>query len=317
VLLAIPLAFQGADLRNAQQVPALAVILVSLVVVTGYTGQLSLGQAGFAGLGALFAAKLAAGQLPLFPELPGLLAVFVGAVLVIPVGWLTGWPAIRRRGLFLALTTFAVGSVVSRFVFLQSSFVSDVRISLPAPFIGDRAFYLFELACLGGALLLVSNLHQGRLGRALLAVRDDEAGALATGIDVRRIKVFVFSVSAALAGLGGVLLSQSLRAFDAPSFDPIQSLIWFAAVVVFGIDSAAGAVIAAAAIVGLDAGFTPGASTIAIGTAALLLGRMPGGVLYSLRRLAAYVSARTDDTGELPPVRLSAAGRAAMSRLPR
>jgi branched-chain amino acid transport system permease protein len=317
VLLAIPLAFQAGDLRDAQQVPALAVILVSIVVVTGYTGQISLGQAGFAGLGALLAAKLAAGQLHFLPALPDLLAVFVGALLVVPFGLLTGWPAIRRRGLFLALTTFAVGSVVSRFIFTQSSFVADVRVSLPAPFTGDRAFYLFELACLAGALLLVSNLHSGRLGRALLAVRDDEAGARAVGIDVRRLKVFVFAVSAGLAGLGGILLSQSLRAFDAATFDPIQSLIWFAAVVVFGVDSAAGAVIAAAAIIGLDAGVTPGASTIAIGAAALLLGRMPGGVLYTLRRAGNYVMSHTEEGRPLPPVRLSAAGRAVLERMPR
>ena len=317
ILLAIPLAFQMGDLRNAHQVPALAVILVSIVVLTGYTGQISLGQAGFAGLGALFAAKLAAGHLWFLPQLPDLLAVFVGAVLVMPVGWLTGWPAIRRRGLFLALTTFAVGSVVSRFVFLQSSFVSNVRVSLPTPFTGDHAFYLFELACLAGALLLVSNLHSGRLGRALLAIRDDENGARAAGIDVRRLKVFVFSISAALAGLGGILLSQSLRAFDATTFDPIQSLIWFAAVVVFGVDSAAGAVIAAAAIIGLDAGVTPGASTIAIGTAALLLGRMPGGLLYTLRRVIASVSGRTGERRPLPPVRLSPAGRAVLEKISR
>jgi branched-subunit amino acid ABC-type transport system permease component len=317
VLLAIPLAFQMGDLRDAQQVPALAVILVSIVVVTGYTGQISLGQAGFAGLGALLAAKLAAGRLWFLPQLPDVLAVFVGALLVVPVGLLTGWPAIRRRGLFLALTTFAVGSVVSRFVFTQSSFVSSVRVSLPTPFTGDRAFYVFELLCLGGALLLVSNLHSGRLGRALLAIRDDEDGARAAGVDVRRLKVFVFAVSAGLAGLGGVLLSQSLRAFDAATFDPIQSLIWFAAVVVFGVDSAAGAVIAAAAIIGLDAGVTPGASTIAIGAAALLLGRMPGGLLYTLRRAGAYVSERADEPPPLPPARLSPAGRAVLEKLPR
>ena len=202
-------------------------------------------------------------------------------------------------------------------MFLQSSFVSDVRVSLPTPFTGDRAFYLFELACLGGALLLVSNLHSGRLGRALLAIRDDENGARATGIDVRRLKVFVFAISAALAGLGGILLSQSLRAFDAATFDPIQSLIWFAAVVVFGVDSAAGAVIAAAAIVGLDAGVTPGASTIAIGAAALLLGRMPGGLLYTLRRIGAAVAERPSGRRPLAPVRLSPAGRAALERVSR
>ena len=90
-----------------------------------------------------------------------------------------------------------------------------------------------------------------------------------------------------------------------------------AAVVVFGVDSAAGAVIAAAAIIGLDAGVTPGASTIAIGAAALLLGRMPGGLLYTLRRIGASVAERQGGRRPLPPVRLSPAGRAALERVSR
>jgi branched-chain amino acid transport system permease protein len=315
MLLVIPIAFSSVDLRTALAVPALAVIAVSIVLVTGYSGQISLGQAGFAGLGALFVAKLAAGDFAFVPELPSLLAFIVGPLLVVPVGLLVGWPAIRRRGLFLALTTFAVGSVVSRFVFVQTFFVSGVHIGPPWPFDGDRSFYVLELSCLGGCLVLVRNMHRGRLGRALLAVRDDEAGARASGVDVRRLKVMVFAVSAAIAGLGGALLAAGSRAFDAGAFDPIQSLIWFAAVVVFGVDSAAGAVLAAAAIVGVDAAFTAGASTVAIGVAALLLGRLPGGLLYTGRRLAAALSERARATRPpLTPVRLSPAGRALLTR---
>ena len=315
VLLVIPLTFTAVDLRTAQQIPGIAIILLSIVLLSGYSGQVSLGQAGFAGLGALFAARVAAGEFPGLPSMPGVLALLVAALLVVPAGLLAGWPAIRRRGLFLALITFAVGVVVSRLVFAQPEFVSDVRIG--PPFLSERGFYVFELACLGVALLIVRNHHEGRLGRALLAVRDDEAGARASGIDVRRLRIVVFAVSAALAGLGGALLAQSARAFDATTFDPVQSIIWFAAVVVFGIDSAAGAVLAAALLVGIDAAFYPGLSTIVVGAGAVLLGRLPGPFLYSLRRVEARLAGNVGGVAPLPEVRLSSAGRRLAARLGR
>ncbi|MFN8051388.1 MAG: ABC transporter permease [Acidimicrobiales bacterium] len=315
VLLCVPFVASTENLRTAQQVPALAVILVSIVVLSGYGGQISLGQAGFAGLGALLTAKLAQGELGPFPAVNGLIAIPLGAMLVVPVGLLTSWLAIRRRGLFLALTTFAVGAVVSRFVFAQPSFVTGVHIGPPPLFRSDDSFYTFELLGLGGALILVRNLHRGRLGRALVAVRDDEAGARASGIDVPRLKLVMFAASALLAGFGGTLLAASSRAFDATAFDPIRGLLWFATVVVFGVDSAAGAVMGAAALVALDAAFGEGISTLAIGIVAIMLGRLPGGLVYSVRRGVRTFTARFEDDGPPPRVRLSPAGAVVAKRL--
>ncbi len=318
LLLAIPFVLRGSDLRSAELVPALAVIFVSIVVVSGYTGQISFGHAGLAGLGALLAAKLADGQVPGVPRMPALAALVASMVLVGVFGLLVAWPAIRRRGLFLALTTFALATVVSRFVFAQPTFVSDVTIGPPSPFGGDRVYYLFELACLGVALLVVRNHHRGRLGRALLAVRDDEQGAAACGVDARRLRIWAFGVSSGLAALGGVLLAGAYRAFDATTFDPIQGLVWFAAVVVFGIDSAAGAVLAAALIVGIDTTSPVAASTLVIGLGAVLIGRLPGGLLYTLRRLdAAAHEGLARHRRRLGPVQLSAPGRAVRARVPR
>jgi branched-chain amino acid transport system permease protein len=317
-LLAVPLVLSQESLITAQQVPALAIILVSIVVLSGYGGQISFGTAGFAGLGALLTAHLSRGALSSFPRVGDLLAFPVGALLVVPVGLLTGWPAIRRRGLFLALTTFAVGAMVSRFVFEQPAFVTGVVSGPPELFRTDHNFYVFELVCLGGALVLVRNLHRGRLGRALLAMRDDEAGARAVGVDVTRLKVFLFATSALIAGLGGALLASSARAFDSGSFDPVQSLLWFATVVVFGVDSATGAVLGAAVLVTLDATVRPGISTLAVGATAVMLGRIPGGALYWIRR-ATFSLFRTAGPAdpERPDVRLSAAGLQLVERLRR
>jgi branched-chain amino acid transport system permease protein len=316
VVLTSPLFFDPSNLRAAEQVPALAVIFVSIVVVSGYSGQISLGQAGLAGLGALLAAKLTAGQVPGLPAMPGLVAVAVAVVGTGLFGLLVAWPAIRRRGLFLALTTFAVGTVVSRFVFDQPTFVSDTRLGPPPPFTGDHVYFVFELACLGLALLVVRNHHRGRLGRALVAVRDDEAGAGACGVDAHRLRIWAFAVSSGLAALGGILLASSNRSFDAGTFDPIQGLIWFAAVVVFGIDSAAGAVLGAALIVGVDASARAGFSTMVVGLGAVLLGRLPGGLLYSLRRLEDSLRQRWRGPAALD-IRLSPAGQIVRARAQR
>jgi branched-chain amino acid transport system permease protein len=310
--LAAPLLFNAQDRRTALAVPALAIVLVSIVVVSGYSGQISLGQAGFAGLGAIVAARLTDGTMPGLPRVPGVGVLIVVPLLVLPVGLLLGWPAIRRRGLFLALTTFAFSVAISRFVLDQPAVTSGVSIHPPDAFGSDNNFYVLELLCLGVALLVVRNLHNGRLGRALVALRDDEMGALASGVDVRWLKLLVFGVSSALASLGGALLAMGSRAFDNSAFDPLFGLIWFAAVVVFGIDSAPGAVICAGFLVALDTGAPSGTSILAIGGAALLLGRLPGGLLHSVHRMADRVARRRAPIEQPAPstsLRLTPAGR--------
>ncbi|MGX1311232.1 ABC-type branched-subunit amino acid transport system ATPase component/branched-subunit amino acid ABC-type transport system permease component [Streptomyces calvus] len=286
VLFLLPLGFAGRDLHTAVQVPALAVVLLSLVVVTGRGGQISLGQAAYAGLGALFTALLAAGRFPGLPRVPEPAALAVAVVLVAPLGLLTGWPAIGRRGPALALATFAVGVGVSRFVFDQPYATSGLSLGRPPGFDGDRAYYVLELVLLGCALLAVRALRRGRAGRALAAMRDDEAGARAAGVGVPSLKLLAFVCGAALAALGGGMLGMGLRAFDPAAYDPVRGLLWFAAVVVLGADSTLGALLAAALLVGLDAGTHGGVAAAVIGVLAVLAGRFPGGP-YEVVRAAA------------------------------
>ncbi|MFC9509271.1 ATP-binding cassette domain-containing protein [Streptomyces sp. NPDC057002] len=286
VLFLLPLGLAGRDLHTSVQVPALAVILLSLVVVTGRGGQISLGQAAYAGLGALFTALLAAGRFPGLPRLPELAALAVAVVLVAPLGLLTGWPAIGRRGLALALATFAVGVGVSRFVFAQPYATSGLSLGRPAGFDGDRAYYVLELLLLAVALLATHALRRGRTGRALAAMRDHERGAQAAGVQVPSLKLLAFVAGAALAALGGGMLGMGLRAFDAAAYDPVRGLLWFAAVVVLGADSTLGALAAAALLVGLDAGTRGGFAAALIGILAILVGRFPGGPYEALRTAA-------------------------------
>ncbi|MFF0727121.1 ATP-binding cassette domain-containing protein [Streptomyces sp. NPDC004134] len=288
VLFLLPLGFAGPDLTTSVQVPALAVVLLSLVVVTGRGGQVSLGQAAYAGLGALFTALLAAGRFPGLPELPELVALGVAVLLVAPVGLLTGYPAIRRRGLALALVTLAVGVAVSRFVFAQPYATSGLTLGRPAGFAGDRAFYVLELLLLAAAVAAAWALRRGRQGRALAAIRDHESGAAAAGVPVPALKVTAFAAGAALAALGGGMLAMGARAFDPNAFDPVRGLLWFAAVVVLGADSMLGALLASALLVGLDAGTRGGMAAAVIGILAVLLGRFPGGLYEAAHRAASH-----------------------------
>ncbi|KND43730.1 ABC transporter permease subunit [Streptomyces stelliscabiei] len=300
-LFLIPLGFAGEDLHTAVQVPALGVVLLSLVVVTGRGGQISLGQAAYAGLGALFTALLSAGRLPLFPALPELTALLVAVLLVAPLGLLTGWPAIRRQGLAPALATFAVGVGVSRFVLAQPYATSGLTPTRPTGFEGDRAYYVLELGLLSLALLATHTLCRGRTGRALAALRDHESGASAAGVPVPSLKLAAFVTGAALAALGGGMLTMGVRAFDPGAYDPVRGLLWFAAIVVLGADSTLGALAAAALLVGLDAGTKGGVAAALIGVLAVLAGRFPGGPQEAVRAALARLRPGPGLRHELTP----------------
>ncbi|MGW1212414.1 ABC transporter permease subunit [Streptomyces sp. NPDC002499] len=314
VLFLLPLGFAGSDLHTSVQVPALGVVLLSLVVVTGRGGQLSLGQAAYAGLGALFTALLAAGRFPGLPRLPELAALALAVVLVAPLGLLTGWPAISRQGLALALATFAVGVGVSRFVFAQPYATSGLSLDRPAGFDGDRAYYVLELALLAAALLATHALRRGRTGLALAAMRDHESGASAAGVRVPSLKLLAFVSGAALAALGGGMLGMGLRAFDPGAYDPVRGLLWFAAVVVLGADSTLGPLAAAALLVGLDAGARGGVAAALIGVLAVLVGRFPGGPYEALRTAAGRLRPHREATLTAMGVRVRARVRSVEPR---
>ncbi|MEU8622346.1 ATP-binding cassette domain-containing protein [Streptomyces sp. NPDC048623] len=312
VLLLLPLGFAGEDLSTAVQVPALAVILLSLVVVAGRGGQIALGQAAYAGLGALFTALLSAAGLPV--------PVALGAAVlcVAPLGLLTGWPAIRRHGLALALATLAVGVAVSRFVFAQPYATAGVTVDRPAGFSDDRAYYALELLVLAACLLLVAALRRGRTGRALAALRDHEPGAEAAGVPVAALKLLAFTLGAALAALGGALLSMSVRAFDPDAFDPVRGLLWFAAVLTLGADTLLTPLAAATLLVSLDAGTHAGVAVALIGLLAALTGRVPPLLPWLLRGPGAPASrGAAPGPGRGPGARrLARPGRTAPGRGP-
>ena len=290
VAIAVPFVMSANNMTYAHQTLAYIIVFASIVCVTGFSGHITLGQAAFAGFGAFVSSRVInQWDLPVIP------AMLIGGLGATVLGIITGYPALRRRGVFLGLTTLAIGVLAYSFVFTSNTFAGGPGgLDAPRPSLfglslaGDRAFYFFELVCVGLMLLLARNLKSGRLGRVLAAVRDSEVAARSVGIDLRAYKLFIFGASAFMAGIGGALLSQEVRAFSFFTFDPFSSLRWFMVVIVAGVGSLSGAVIGAIAFVGLSAVFkTQGASELIIAVLALGIGYLPGGSISGLLSRAA------------------------------
>lgn len=289
--LLVPLAITGVNLGHASAVTSLAVIFLSITAITGFTGNITLGQAGFAGLGALLTSRMTTGNLAFLPHWPTIPSMLLSSAIVAVLGGLTGYSALRRRGLFLGLTTLAVGLVLYRFIFESPFFASRVIINRPRLFglslDSEQAFYWFSLACLALAMFIVDRMRRGHFGRVLAAMRDSENGARSIGLDLRRYKLIIFSASAGIAAFGGSLLAQQQRGFVPLQFDPFHSFFWFTAVLVAGASYLSGSVLGASLFVILDVVLhRTGASTLVIGLLALVISRLPGGIvglLLSLR----------------------------------
>lgn len=288
--LVAPFTLGGPDLRLAHVALALIVIFLSIVCITGFSGHLTLGQASIAGVGAFASARAANAW-----GLPVLVAMLVGALVAVAAGMLAGYPALRRKGLFLGLTTLGLALIIDRFVFNARIFKGGpggLTVTRPNLFgldlSGDRAFYFYELVVVGLMLVLAHNLRSGRLGRVLAAMRDSETAAQSVGIGLRRAKLFVFGVSAGMAGIGGALLTQANQNWDTSTFNPVFGLFWFTVVVVCGVTSVQGAVLAGVLYIvipralDLDIGSAIGL----FGLGALFLGQMPGGLVAQFERLA-------------------------------
>jgi branched-chain amino acid transport system permease protein len=219
---------------------------LGLMVVTGYTGQISLGHAAFLAIGGYAHALLLAAGVPFLVSLvlAGLIAGAAGAVV--------GLPAIRTSGLYLAMVTLAfaviVEHVIGRWKSLTGGF-SGVAVAEPSLFVVDlgglRGFYYFVLVTLILVLLGLVNLMRSRTGRAFVAVRDSEAAAYGLGVNVAGYKLLGFVISAAVCGLAGALLAHHLKFLTPEAFNLMLSLELVLMVVIGGLGSLRGAILGA------------------------------------------------------------------------
>ena len=228
-------------------------ISLSLVVVTGYTGQISLAQLTLAGVSAYILSTFATSwgiPFPIAPILSALVAAAAGVVI--------GIPALRVRGLMLGVVTLTFAAGVEAIWFNNNSIdggASGLNIPTPPLFgmnlgIGSGKDFprpAFGILCLVVLVLValgVSWLRTSRLGTAMLAVRSDERSAAAAGINVVRVKLIGFAIAAFIAGLGGSLLAYQLGNVTFQDFDAFLGLVAFSIVVVAGITSVSGGILA-------------------------------------------------------------------------
>jgi ABC-type branched-subunit amino acid transport system ATPase component/ABC-type branched-subunit amino acid transport system permease subunit len=283
---------------------AFALCAVSVTVLTGWGGQLSLGQMAFAGIGALSAAafvrgvsvdigwrstRIIQGSLPSVPFVPALL---LGATVACLVAVAVGFGALRVKGLLLGVSTLAFAIAAQAYIFPRPIFTGGVDLStvqLPRGKLGpidlthlNRSYYYFTLAALVIVLVVVGHLRRGGIGRMIIGVRENEPAASAFSVSPRRAKLTAFAVAGFVAGLGGAILGGLVVTigFSERFFRVEDSLLLVAVAVIGGLGSLAGAVVGALWVIGLPA-FWPDNQTVPLFTSSIglliILLYIPGG----------------------------------------
>ena len=210
---------------------------LSVVVLTGFVGQLSLMPATFVGIGAYTSGRLVTSlDTPFWGAAP------LAAALVVPAALVIGMIALRLKGLYLAIMTLVFANVVEEFLFTQKWFVGQERVvDAPRPNLGgisfasDKTYYILVFSFLALFLLLVHNLARSRTARACYAVRDNEDAAQAWGINVAKYKLLAFALSGLIAGFAGALYGHWLESVPSGGQRPLFGLEFSLTIVFFTI----------------------------------------------------------------------------------
>ncbi|MBQ9814430.1 MAG: branched-chain amino acid ABC transporter permease [Lachnospiraceae bacterium] len=239
-----------------EQITIAAIAAVSLSLVVGFLGELSLGHAGFMCAGAYIGGKVAY----LLAENTGLgnslitmiIALVVGAIVAAVLGLVIGLPALRLKGDYLAIVTLAFGEIV-KFIFMNSDKKTfGGALGLDTPRFNSKYLFIVGFVLILITLAVVQNLMRSKHGRAITAIRDNEIAARATGINVTKYKLIVFMISSMFAGMAGVLYSYANYTIQSSKFDYNYSIEILVMVVLGGMGSINGSMIAATIITVLN-----------------------------------------------------------------
>jgi branched-chain amino acid transport system permease protein len=249
LIVACALPFFVSSYRSFQLTLALvyAIALLGLNMLTGYNGQISLGHGAFYAIGAYCAAILMDKfGVPYWATLPVAAAVCLG------VGFLFGLPALRLEGVYLAVATLALGVSLPpllKYHHLEqwTGGVQGIVIVKPdAPFglplNPDQWLYYFTLAVTVLMFLFAWNILRGRMGRAMIAIRDHHVATEAMGVNTAVVKSLTFGVSAMYTGIAGALGAIAVQFVAPDSFGPFLSIIFLVGVVIGGLASISGAI---------------------------------------------------------------------------
>lgn len=244
---------ESSDKYMLEKIAIAITLAVSLSMVVGFLGELSLGHAGFMCIGAYLGGKVSVVLEPILGEAPTLLvSLLVGGAVAAVFGMIIGLPALRLRGDYLAIVTLAFGEIV-RSIFMNSSKESfGGSLGLDTPRFDKDVLFIVAFIVVLICLAVTQNLIRSKHGRAITAIRDNEIAARATGIDVTKYKLLVFTVSSFFAGIAGVLYSYSNFTVQSTKFSYNYSIEILVMVVLGGMGNINGAIIAAALITFLD-----------------------------------------------------------------
>jgi len=276
------------NLRNSSKGFAIAIIVLSLILLTGYGGMASLCQMTFAGLGAFAMGHVASGA--------SWLGVLAAIGLAGAVGALVALPTLRLRGLYLALATFAFAAFMDAAFFGESlgtgGSLNIGRVKIPGiPTTSDQAFFIVTCVAFVLCSIGVLALRRGPFGRKLVAANDSPAACATLGVSVNSTKLIAFTIAAALAGLGGALYGGSPGQVDANDFPYLFSLTILLLARVGGVNTATGAFLGAASLTLFTIFVAPHNPTVfghvlrlaqlqyvLTGLAAISVGRDPNGI---------------------------------------
>ena len=272
VLLIIPVVLGEFYVGELGAVFIFAIAGVAMMLLAGYTGLVSLGNAAFLGIGAYTNAILLKHGVPFLITLP------VSGLFTSLFGIAIGIPTLRMSGLYLAIATLAFGSIVGTVLQKWDSVTGGFDgFAVPTPSIfgisveSATGIYYVSLAVLVFVLWLTANMLRSPVGRALVAIRDSEISAQSMGINVARYKTFAFAISAFMTGLAGALFAHYVRFLAPDSFDILLSIQFVTIVFVGGLGSLHGAIFGA-----IFVRLLPQAIAIVRDDLPWGIGRMPG-----------------------------------------
>lgn len=240
-----------------EKVTIAIILAVSLAMVVGFLGELSLGHAGFMCVGAYIGGKVSALLVPLMGGDESNVVVFLIALLIgggaaALCGFIIGLPALRLRGDYLAIVTLAFGEIVRTLFMNAPEEMFGSTLGMNTPRYDKKTLFIFAFLLVLACLAVTQNLLRSKHGRAIASIRDNEIAARATGIDITKYKLLVFIISAFFAGIAGVLYSYSNYTVQQNVFDYNYSIEILIMVVLGGMGSINGAIIAATLITFLN-----------------------------------------------------------------
>lgn len=243
-------------LNLANQVAIATIGAIGLNILVGYTGQISLGQGAFMAVGAY-----TAGLLTLELGVPWGVSIFAACLLTAAVGAFFGLPSLRLKGLYLAVATLAAQEIIEWVVTHWTAVTGGTEaLVVPAPTLfglrlnTDFGFYWIAIALAGATALFTANLFRSRMGRAFVAVRDQDIAASVIGVNVFRTKLIAFATSSFIVGLAGALIAYYRNIVTWERFTLETSILYLAMIIVGGLGTIRGSLFGAALITLLPAG---------------------------------------------------------------